>query len=354
MPRFINTKKETVGLSPDAIHFRGLKKTDKSKLSLINFTQKNLFEKTINSISDVKKYCKEDATTWLNIDGLDDMVLMQDIADQFQIETIAISDLLNTDGRPKLHEYENCLFISLKMLQFDENTSKILADNFSLILKNKIVITFQEKTGDVFNPVRSRIRQNKKRIRNSGTDYLAVALIDVIIDNYMFIISRLGEKIETLDQKLITSTSKMILDEINRFKSEIIFLRKTIKPAREMVLKLTKLDSEFMNDYMNVHLTDLQNNIDMANETVDSYREMLTELLNIYHTKTTDRLNETLKFLTIFSVIFIPVTFIVGVYGTNFDNIPELHLKYGYFYMWITILVVVLIMIIYFKRKKWM
>ena len=178
-------------------------------------------------------------------------------------------------------------------------------------------------------------------------------LLDVIIDNYIYIISQLGEEIEDIDEELIESPSPDRLEDINRYKSELVYLRKIVKPCRELVLNLSKMDSELINDYMDIHLKELQNNIELANETIDNYREILSDQLNVFHTNMSSRLNDILKILTIFSVIFIPITFIVGVYGTNFDNIPELHLKYGYYMMLTLIIALVFLMISYFKRKKW-
>ena len=264
-----------------------------------------------------------------------------------------LEDILHTTQRPKLEDLGDYLFLVMRMLFSEPDSGEIHSEQISFILTDHCLITFQERVGDVFNPVRERLRKNRKLIRSSGPDYLAFALLDIVIDNYIHVISRLGEKIEALDDTIIGESSSDKLHEINKYKSEINYLRKVIRPCREMILNFVKLDSDLINEYMPVHLKELQSNIELARESVDSYTEILTDQLNIFHTNVTNKVNDILKFLTIFSVIFIPITFIAGIYGTNFDNIPELHYRYGYFMMWGVILAVVITMILYFKRKKW-
>jgi magnesium transporter len=354
MARFLRSKKEDIGIAPDALHFRGDKKTDKTRLRVFDYNEETLTEMEVEKVSELLKYRGTNSTSWINIDGLYDTELLEALATDFNIESLALSDILDTHMRPKVHEYDTCILISVKMLRYDEALEEIIAENLVLILKENLLLTFQEQVGDVFNPIRERLRKNKKRIRSAGPDYLAFALLDIVIDNYIYLISLLGEQIEALDDELIQNPSMDNLREINDLKSEINFLRKNVKPCREMVLKFTKLDSDLIDEGMYVHFQELQNNIDMANEAVDGYREILSDQLNVFHTNVTNRLNDILKFLTIFSVIFIPLTFIAGVYGTNFDHIPELHFRYSYFIMLGVMLLIASGMIIYFKRKKWL
>ena len=224
----------------------------------------------------------------------------------------------------------------------------------SLILTKSVLISFQEKRGDLFEPIRERIRNQKKRIRTSGTDYLAFALLDIVVDNYIYAISVLGDKIEELEDSLFNDPPKGVIDSINRYKQELNFLRRNIKPARDMILSLVKLDSELIADSTQIHFNELLANISLANDSSESYREILSDQLNIYHTTISSKLNDIMKFLTIFSVIFIPLTFIAGIYGTNFDFLPELHYKYSYFIMWGMMLLLAIGMLIYFKIKKWL
>lgn len=354
MARFIKAKKETIGLSPDVILFQGDTKNDYTRLRMIDFDEDHLDEVEIGSVSNVLNFDTSETTSWFNIDSLHDEKIMQEISLGLELDSLIMADVMNTHSRPKIHEYDNCIYLSVKMVQYDSIKDSILSENLVLIIKEKILLSFQERVGDVFEPVRERIRKNKKRIRTSGTDYLAFALLDVVVDNYIYAISIIGEKIENLDEELINSPHSSYLEQIKKYKSEISYLRKVVKPCKELILCLVKMDSELMDENILVHLKDLQSNIELASDSVDNYREILSDQLSVFHTNVSNKLNDILKFLTIFSVIFIPLTFIAGIYGTNFDNIPELHLKYGYFFMWGVIIITAASMMLYFKRKGWL
>ncbi|NKI25838.1 magnesium/cobalt transporter CorA [Arenibacter sp. 6A1] len=354
MARFIKKQKQEIGLSPDALYFRGKKKIDKVLLRVIDFDPNNLEENPVNTVKEVLKYKDKNTVTWFNIDGLHNEAIMEEIAQGFKLDRLILAEVMDTQTRAKVHEYANCIYISIKMLQQDEQTNTISVENLSLLVTETVIISFQEKKGDVFEPVRERIRNQKKRIRNSGTDYLAFALLDIVVDNYIYIISILGDKIEDLENNLLLNPNQKVIDEINAYKRELNFLRKNINPAKEMILTLSKMESDFINEGTYIHYKELLDNINQATESSDSYREILSDQLNIYHTTISSRLNDIMKFLTVFSVIFIPLTFIAGIYGTNFDVVPELHYKYSYFIMWGVMIVLVVVMLIYFKRKKWL
>jgi magnesium transporter len=264
-----------------------------------------------------------------------------------------MAEVLNTEARPRLIEYDNCTLITIKMLWQTENNKDTIVENLSLILTKNVLMSFQEQKGDVFEPVRDRIRKQRKRIRNSGTDYLTFALLDIVVDNYLYVISLLGEKIEVLEENLLLNPKQNVINEINNYKRELNFLRKNIKPAREMIFTLAKAESDLISEGTYLHFKELQDNVSQANEATEVYREILSDQLNIYHTTISSKLNDIMKFLTVFSVIFIPLTFIAGIYGTNFENIPELSYKYSYHIMWIVMILVVLGMLAFFKNKKW-
>ena len=354
MTRFIKKKKEEIGQSPDELFFRGKKKIDQVVVRIIDFDAENLTEDLVASVKEISKYKEEDTVTWLNIDGLHNLKLMEEIATVFDFDSLVMAEVMNTEARPKIIDYDNCTLITIKMLQQDPKTETIMVENLSLILTKTVLITFQERKGDVFEPVRERIRKQKKRIRNGGTDYLTFALLDIVVDNYLYVISLLGEKIETLEENLLLDPDQDVIIEINNYKRELNFLRKNIKPAKEMIFSLAKMESELISDSTYVHFKELQDNISQASDSSDSYREILSDQLNIYHTTISSKLNDIMRFLIVFSVIFIPLTFIAGIYGTNFDHIPELHYKYSYFIMWGIMIVIVIGMLLYFKKKKWL
>lgn len=353
MSRFIKKKKEHIGLSPYALVFRGQKKTDKIVLRAMDFDLEDVKEVEVKSGDELAALKKKKRLSWLNIDGLDDVSLMENLAKEFKIENNILSDVMNPATRPKVEEFENGIFVTIKMLHLDESTDTLSVENLSLIITDGLLISFQEQSGLVFEPIRERIRKHKNKIRTSGSDYLAFALLDVVVDNYIYISGLLGEKIEGLEDEMTANPNKELLENINTYKREMNFMRKNIKPAKEMILNLAKMESEFIHDENHIHFRELQDNINEASELSDNYREMLYDQLNIYHSTMSTKLNEIMSILTIFSVIFIPLTFIVGIYGTNFENLPEVHWQHGYLFMWTIMILTTLTMLWFFKRKKW-
>lgn len=354
MGRYLRKTRDEIGLSPQALVFRGDKKMDKVLIRLIDFSDEALEEKTIDSVKDLLPYKNTKSVTWINIDGLHDLNLLEEIGAEFELENFILSNVLDVNSRPMVHEYNNCIYISLKMLVINSDTNIISYENFSMVFNDYILVSFQEKKGDVFMPVRERIRNSKKKIRSSGTDYLAYALLDVIIDNYLYILGLLGEKIESFDDIILDSQEKHLIIQITHYKKELNFIRKSIKPAREMILSLSKIESDFVDEKNEVHFKELINNINQASDISDSYRDILSDQLSTYHTIISSKLNDIMKFLTIFSAIFIPLTFIAGIYGTNFDFLPELHFKYGYYIMLGCMVIVTVSMLIFFRKKKWL
>jgi len=353
MSRYIKKKKEHIGLSPYALVFRGQKKTEKSVLYGMSFDMEGVSEFEVKTPEQLKSLKRKDKINWLNIYGLDNVDVMENMSSEFKLENNILSDVMNPATPPKVQELDNGIFITIKMLQYDEHNENLLVENLSLIIGNHTLISFQEQSIHAFEPIRERIRKHKNKIRISGHDYLAFALLDVVVDNYIYIIGLLGDKIESLEEEMTRDPKKEILESINNYKRELNFLRKHIKPAREMILNLCKMESEFIHEENHIHFKELQNNINEASELSDSYREILYDQLNIYHSSMSTKLNDIMRVLTVISVIFIPITFIVGVYGTNFEYLPELHWRYGYFVMWGIMLATIFGMLSYFKRKKW-
>lgn len=351
MSRFTKKQKEHIGLSPFALVFQGQKKTEKILLRAIDFDLEDVQELEVTSPEQLLTLKKSKKLTWLNIDGLDNVTLMENLAKVFKIENNVLADVMNPSVRPKAQELDNGIFITIKMFQYNDDNLSV--ENLSIIITDNTLISFQEQPGLVFEPIRERIRKHKNKIRTSGPDYLAFALLDVVVDNYIYVIGLLGDKIEALEDEVTGDPNKELLDNINSLKKELNFLRKHVKPAKEMILNLVKMESEFIHEENRMHYRELQDNINEAAELSDSYREILYDQLNIYHSTMSTRLNEIMRVLTIISVIFIPITFIVGVYGTNFEYLPEVHWRYGYFVMWGAMLSTIFGMIWYFRRKKW-
>ena len=345
--------KQHIGLSPDDLIFRGVKKTDEVVIRLIDFNVNNLTEEEVKDIKSISDYQHKETVTWVNIDGLHSTRILEEITAAFNLDTLAIAEVLNIDSRSRVIEYDNCILLTIKMLLIDEKTFKPIVENLSIVLTKNILFSFQERKGDVFDPIRERIRKHKKRIRNGSTDFLAFALLDIVVDNYLYVISTLGEKIENLEEELLLEPDQSIINQINTCKRELNFLRKNIKPSRDMMFSLKKTEYDLITESSHIHFQELQENISQANESIEHYREILSDYLNIYHTSISNKLNDIMKFLTVFSSIFIPLTFIVGIYGTNFVNIPEIKYKNSYFIMWFVMIGIAIGMILFFKKKRW-
>ncbi len=353
MSRFIKKKKEDIGLSPYAIVFRGQKKTDKTEISVMDFDLNDVCEFKVKTKDQLQQFKNSKSLSWLNVDSLHDVERMQEIAEVFDIPDNILSDILNPSLRPKVQEFDSGIFATIKMLQYNETKNLLSVENLSLIIVENVLISFQEQPGIVFDPIRERIRKHKNKIRTSGSDYLAFTLLDVVVDNYIYIIGLLGDRIENLEVLMTNNPNKNLLEDINLFKGEMNFMRKNIKPAKEMILTLAKMESEMIHAENKVHYKELQDNINEATELSDSYRDILYDQITMYHTMMSTKLNDIMRTLTVYSVIFIPLTFIVGIYGTNFDNLPELHWNYGYYAMWGVMIILSILMLWYFKRKKW-
>jgi magnesium transporter len=354
MARFFKKREEIKGMSPGSLVFIGNKKVKNVRIRVIDYDGTQLKEDELKEIAEGAEFKRTNTVTWINVDGLHDLSLMKEIGDTFDLHPLLMEDILNTGQRPKLEEFDNCLFLVLKMLRYDNEKQMIVSEQLSMVLGDTFLLTFQEQPGDVFEPVRERIRKQKARIRGSGTDYLAYALLDCVVENYVFIVERMGEQIEDIEEEVLERAEPEVMEKINAFKREMNFLRKSIRPAREALMQMSKLDSELIDDQTLPFLKDLQDLITQATEAIDTYRDMLSDQLNLYNSVVGNRMNDIMKVLTIFAAIFIPLTFIAGIYGTNFEYLPELKFRYSYFIFWGVMLAVAVVMLIYFKKKKWL
>lgn len=318
------------------------------------YDEQTLKEQTLDEIARVRDLGDPQHVTWINVDGLHDVEAIREAGDIFGLHPLLLEDVLNTGQRPKLEEFDDTLFMVVKMLRYDDASGMVLAEQLSMVVGPRFVLTFQEQPGDVFEPVRERLRNRKGRIRSAGSDYLAYALLDSVVDNYIYIIERIGEEIEEIESEVLESMDPDLIGEIGRLKREMSFLRKAVRPAREAILKLSKIDTDLIDDGTVAFLKDLLDISSQATEAIETYREMLSDALNMYNSAVSNRMNDIMKVLTIFAAIFIPLTFIAGIYGTNFEYLPELHYRYGYFVFWGVMIAVAGAMLYYFRKKGWL
>jgi magnesium transporter len=355
MPRFFKRVSKKVGLSPGTLVHIGKKKIEKVRIRLIDYDETQLQEKEPKTIEECFPFKELPTVTWVNIDGLHDIQVMEKIGKHFNLHPLVLEDILNTEQRPKIEDFDDYIFIVLKMLFYDEKQNQINAEQVSIILSSNFVLSFQERVGDIFDPLRERIRNSKGRVRKMGPDYLAYALLDAVVDNYFVVLEKLGEKIEGMEEELVTNPTPETLQTIHNLKREMIFLRKSVWPLREVVSRLERGESELIKESTGIYLRDVYDHTIQVIDTVETYRDMLSGMLDIYLSSISNRMNQVMKVLTIIATIFIPLTFVAGIYGMNFEFMPELKWHWVYpWAFWLVMLGVAGVMLVYFRRKKWL
>lgn len=345
---------------PGTVTYIGRKESAETKLDVIDYNKKNYERFSSSHPEDAFKFENEENNTWINIDGLYNTLEIEKLGKYYELHPLILEDIVNTNQRPKIDEYEDYIFVVVKMLYFpkdsvDKDNKDLVIEHLSLVLGKDYVLSFQEANGDVFDSIRDRLVNAQGRIRNNGTDYLLFCLLDAIIDQYFEVIDHIGDKIENLEDELFQAQpNDDITFEIQELKRTILRIRRAVFPLREVISRLEKIDSVLIEDKTRNYIRDLYDHTIQVSENIDIYREMTWGLMDMYMTTISNKMNEVMKVLTIMATIFIPLTFIAGIYGMNFDYIPELHYKYSYFVLWGIMITIFLLMIIYFKRKKWL
>ncbi len=354
MSRLTKRTAKRIGQAPGSLIYVGEKRTEKVNIKLIDYDEAQIDEKDISEIKQCLKYKDTPSTTWININGLHDVNIIESIGAVFGIHPLVLEDVLNTGQRPKMDVYETYTYIVFNMVRYNEEKKEIGNEQVSLILGRNYIISLQEKEGDVFDAVRERLRNGKGRIRRGGPDYLAYALVDAVVDSYFVTLEKIGEVIEELEDELISDPQPENLHAIHKLRREMILLRKSVWPLREVINGLLRGDSEFIQQETGIFLRDVYDHTIQVIDTIESFRDMVSGMLDTYLSSLSNRMNEVMKVLTIIATIFIPLTFIAGVYGMNFEHMPEL--KWNWIYpdgFWAMILLIGGFMVYYFKRKKW-
>lgn len=346
-----NTK--TVNQVPGTMTYVGHKEATETKLDVIDYNTENYERFSSTTTEDAFKFVDEDSITWFNIDGLSNVKEIEKLGEHYELHPLVMEDIVNTGQRPKVEEYEDYLFIVAKMLYY--KNGNIENEHISMIVGKNYLLTFQESDGDVFDPVRERLETGKGRIRGRSTDYLMFALLDSIIDNYFLVIDDISDRIEEMEASLfINKPNDNVTQEIQDLKQTILRIRRSVFPLREVVSRLEKMDTRLIENSTINYIRDLHDHIIQISEHIDIYREMIWGLMDLYMTTISNKMNEVMKVLTIMASIFIPLTFIAGIYGMNFEYMPELQWEYSYFVLWGVMIIIFFLMIYYFKRKKWL
>lgn len=354
MSKLVKKKSKKIGLPPGSIVHIGNKRAEKTKISIVDYNEEQFQEKEVKTVKECCSYKEKPTITWINIDGVHEEKIIEELGKIYNFHPLILEDIVDTDQRPKIKDFGDYIFIILKMHYYDKENNEIKIEQVSLIFGKNYVISFQEREGDVFNPIRERIRNNIGRIRKARADYLIYALMDAIIDNYFTILEKLGEETEDLEAKVIKDPAPANLQIIYKLKSELIFLRKSVWPLREVISILEKGESVLIDKSTNIYLRDIYGHTIQVMDTVETLRDVISGTLDVYLSSVSNKMNEIMKVLTIIATIFIPLTFIAGVYGMNFQYMPELKWVWAYPLILSVMLIIGIVMVIFFKRRKWM
>ncbi len=358
--RFVKRASEKCGLPPGTIVHVGDKWTEAVKITVIDYDKDHCQVQKISDIEEVFPFRDSPTVTWINIDGIHDVTIIERLGTYFNIHPLVLEDILHTTQRPKIEEFQDHIYVVLRMFYHEDKTEEqddepeIISEQVSLILGRNFVISFQEAGGNTFDPVRMRLKGSKGRIREMRADYLAYSLIDSIVDNYFVVLEKLGERLELLEDELLDHPTPDTLEELHVLRNEMIFLRKSAWPLREVSNNLLRAESDLITRSTQIYIKDIYDHTIQVIDTIETYRDMLSGMLDIYLSSISNRMNEVMKVLTIIATIFIPLTFLAGVYGMNFQYMPELSWKWGYPGLWLIMLSIGVFMFFYFRKKKWL
>jgi magnesium transporter len=353
MPGTTRKRSVKTGLPPGSLIHIGERHAEKAKILICEYDESHFQEREIHSLEAVLPPPDGKAVAWIHIDGLQEIHLLEQMGSVFGLHPLILEDILNTEQRPKSEDHGEYLYIVLRLFHEDAGGG-LIPEQVSIVLGPNWLVSLQEKKGSLFDPVRERLRNEKGHLRKAGADYLAHALLDAIVDSYFVILDKFGEKIETLEETLVGRPSPVTLRAIQALKREIIFLRKSVWPLREMLAGLARSDSTLIRAPSVIYFRDIYDHAVQVIDTIETYRDMLSGMLDIYLSSISNRMNEVMKVLTVIATIFMPLTFLAGVYGMNFKYMPELEWRWGYFALWGVMMVIAVFMLIIFRRKKWL
>jgi len=351
---FIKKISKKIGMSPGTLVHVGEQKVAKAKISIIDYADDHLHQTEVDSAEECGKFKNSESITWINISGIHDMHLIKHLGENFGLHPLVLEDVVNTEQRPKIDDHEDYIFIVLKMVYPDLQGNGVRYEQVSFIVGPAYVISIQEVEEDIFDPVRQRIKKGRGRIRKRGSDYLAYALIDMVVDHYFKVLEILGERIEKLQDDVIEKPEPESLEIIQMLKKEILFLRKSIWPLRDIINTLIRSESALIQEESILFFRDVYDHSIQVLDTIETYRELLSGTLDIYMSNISNHMNEVMKVLTIMATIFIPMTFIAGIYGMNFKYMPELEWVWSYPLLWCVFLLLFIAMLFWFKHKKWL
>ena len=342
-----------IGLPPGSIVYLGEQKVEKVKITLTEYDENEYETYEIKSADEIEPFTDTPRVTWINVCGLHETNFLKEIGERFKIHPLVLEDILNTDTRPKIEITDDYLFTVMKLFIYNAEQEIFEPEQVSFILGRNFIFSFVEKGDEIFNPVRDRIAGQLGKIRKRASDYLLYALMDIVVDYYFLVLEKIEERIESLDDEAINEPEKTLAEKIYNLKNLLLLLRRSVTPMREIVNQLIKDEGDLLEESIEPYLRDLYDHVIHISETLEVQREITTGLMETYLSMMSNKMNEVMKVLTVIATIFIPLTFIVGIYGMNFKYMPELDVPWAYYAVWGVMTSVVIGMVIYFRRKKW-
>jgi magnesium transporter len=342
------------GLPPGTLLYVGEQRAQPAKVTVMEYDELHLSESEMQSLAAGLELATEPTVTWVNVDGLQPLEVFEQLGEHLGLHPLVLEDILNTSQRPKMEDFGDYLYVVLKMLHPSEEGAEIAEEQVSLILGRTYVLSIQEREGDLFTPIRERIRHSRGRVRKMGADYLAYALVDAIVDGYFVALERLGDRIEFLEEELVVNPSTSTLHTIHELKTQMIFLRKSVWPLREVINSLVRGEPALIRESTAIYLRDVYDHTIQVIDTIETFRDIVSGMLDIYLSSVSNKMNEVMKVLTVIATMFIPLTFIAGVYGMNFNYMPELQWRWSYPLLWLLMAGAAILMLIYFRRKGWL
>jgi magnesium transporter len=352
--RMLSRRVQKTGLAPGTPIHIGERRTESTKITVFEYNASRIEERQLGSVEECVECRDSKGVVWINIDGIHDISVVEAVGKIFGIHSLVQEDIVNTNQRPKVEEYDSYLFAIVKMLYEEQNTDALQSEQVSIILTPKIVLSFQEREGDVFNPVRERLRTGKGIVRQRGSDYLAYCLIDAIVDHYFQIMETLEDRIHPLEEEIVHDPQPQVLQRVHGLKNDLVFLRRSLWPLREMLARLYREQLPPIQDNTRPFIRDVHDHTIQVIEILESFQEITSGMMDVYMSSISNRMNNIMKVLTIIATIFIPLTFIAGVYGMNFQHMPELAWRWGYPAVLGIMVLVFVGMLIFFRHRKWL
>ncbi|MGD2112573.1 MAG: magnesium/cobalt transporter CorA [Gammaproteobacteria bacterium] len=342
------------GLPPGTLVHVGEVLATETRITVVDYSRERSTEQLAATIEDITRFRATESVTWVSVEGLIDVALIESIGREFDIHPLVLEDILNTQQRPKFEQYGDYLFLVFKVIYPARDGVSVNYEQVSILILDNYVFTFKEKQDEIFDSIKVRLHNQTGRFSTLGADYLAYAILDTVVDHYLGLQDYLDEIVESVEDDLLSSPGIGTLANIQRIRRELIFIRRSVSPLRELLNGILRSDSVLIGEETPIYFRDVQDHVLRVTDAIDTYRDMMTGLLDIYNSTISNRMNEIMKVLTVFATIFIPLTFLTGIYGMNFAYMPELGWKWSYPVLWLCFLLIPVILIVFFKKKKWL